>query len=40
MFISNARGIERAIIVARSPSGMSVQPDIPIFCHDAVSLAG
>ena len=30
MLISNARGIERAV-TARSPSGMSVQPDIPIF---------
>jgi hypothetical protein len=30
VLISNARGIERAI-TARSPSGMSIQPDIPIF---------
>ena len=30
VLISNARGIERAI-TARSPSGMSVQQDIPIF---------
>ena len=30
MLISNARGIGRAV-TARSPSGMSVQPDIPIF---------
>ena len=30
VLISNARGIERAI-TARSPSGMSVQPYIPIF---------
>ena len=30
VLILNARGIERAI-TAHSPSGMSVQPDIPIF---------
>jgi hypothetical protein len=30
VLILNARGIEHSI-GARSPSGMSVQPDIPIF---------
>jgi len=31
LLISNARGPERPATAVRSPHGMSVQPDIPIF---------
>jgi hypothetical protein len=31
VLLSNLRGIERAATEVRSSSGMSVQPDIPIF---------